>query len=929
MLKKHFIYLNLLVFLSLFSLPFNSAAQGIPPNILYFEIEDYTHSEPLRFQAIISDDGEIGECRLYFRTPGRAEFDFVNFYLEYEFYIAEIPPEFLTQGFLEYYVYASDTEGNIRTSPEINPEVNPYEYALAPVSVVPSGGEVPPVGEVAPMGGGLPTNIYLLSPEPGSSIPKGPELIVISLYDPDDDTVPATVRLIVDGVDVTKNATITPDLITYVPVKDFALGKHTIEISVADLSGNLTPKQSFEFSVVEFEPEKVSEFKWTLNTSLESKYDKYVGKEQPANRPTDQSKPRIRASADWGWMKTEAEVFYNYYLDEPARTEAEHRQTLDRFRLKITTKPLTLTIGDANPRFSELTIKGTRIRGVTGEFQLGFFGINAFYGESRNRIDPYFISEEDSVLVDSVWTPADTFRYIYQYSAGTPIYQRQAFGVQTSINFVKNAEIFLNSAKINFNYLRFKDNTDDSASFRSGLADIGGYEYAGVDSLTMRNLIFLEYGIDPDSPEAEQYWNRWEDDNESVENKLGRPKDNIVMSTGLDFRLFKKTFITVETALSLLVDNQYGDRGEIDSMWADKEAGLEIGDADQQLLDIDELMANNFNFNVNDELIHTFSPIGYIKPVIYADIRSPLPYIPTTFRLNYRRIPETYNSLGNPSIQSDIDAIKMDTRTRLFKNRITFNLGGETKKDNLYYAKQVTTNTNTYSMGVGFMSPGLPNVNLGYRLINREGLGSISIPDSFYVHPTTGDSLQASKDSTFTENITNTITISAGYQLKVQDWRANLNTNFMFMNYKDNKNSSYDFDNNSFIFSLALTMPWPMGLDIGYGNSVNAPKEGNQTTYAIFNSRLSYFWMDRALTTYIGLDLLTGAKDSDIDPETGESMENGIENAKRSLRVGMKWKVNPKLSFAVEGEMITLQDRIIDDNSYDENRAKLKFEWRL
>jgi len=908
-------FIILCLFASLL-LPFSLVAQGMPPNILYIEIEDYYPGEPFRLKAIITDDGEIGNCVLYFRIPGMIEFDFVPFFLEGEFYIAEIPPEFLETGILEYYVYASDAEGNSRTSPEISPDMNPYEYSIAPISE------------------GQPTDIYLLSPEPGSSIPQGPELIVISLYDPDDDTAPGSVKLVVDGEDVTDRAIITRDLITYIPIKDYSIGRHTMEVTVRDLEGNMTKGKVFEFTVVEFKPEEISKFKWTLNASLESKYDKYEGREQPKNRPIDHNKPRVRATADWGWLKSKAEIFYNAYLDEDARTEAEHRQTLNRLRLELITNPLTLTVGDANPRLSELTIKGTRIRGVIADFRYKFFGLTTFYGESRNRIDPYSISEGDSVLVDSILTPADTMEYIYQFNTGTPTYQREAFGINTSFDFVKNAEWFLNNAKLGFNYLRFKDNTGDSASFRGDLANLGGYEYADFNEIEME-LYLLDLGITPGDSLWDAYWQRWENDVESVEGKLGRPKDNIVMSTTLDFRLFKKTFITFETALSLLIDNQYGDRGQVDSLWADKEAGKILSEADQQLLDIDEIMADNFNFTVNDELIHTFTPKGYIKPVIYADLRTPLPFIPTTFRLNYRRIPETYNSLGNPSIQSDIDAIKVDSRTRLFKNRVSVNVGSEIKGDNLYYAKQITTTNNTYNLGLGLMFPKLPTVNLGFRLINRDGVGKAAVLDSVYYDPVLEDSVEATHgvDSTFTENITSTFTASVGYQLMMEQWRANINVNSMMMNYSDNKNSDYNFDNNSFILSTALTTPWPFGLDISYGNSINAPESGNKTTYTILNSRFNYYWLNKALTTYVGLNYLTGVKSEDLveDPETGDLVGsgNGIDNVKSSIKAGFKWKFTPKISLAFEFENIDLVDEIDDDNSYSENRGKLKFEYRM
>ena len=876
-------------------------AQGIPPTILHVEIGDYVPGEPLKFQAIVTDEGNISQVVLYYRDPSMAEFDFIPFYLEYEFYVAEIPAEFLATGTLEYYIYAENTSGAFRTAPEINPEINPYEYSIAP------------------RGEGRPTDIVLLSPEPGSSIPKGPELIVISLFDPDDDTVPGSIRLFVDGDDVTNNAQITQDLITYFPVKDFSVGSHSIEISVRDQAGNMTPKRSFDFKVEEFKPEKASKIKYNVQTSWETRYDKYAGKEQPRNRPIDHNKPRVKAIADMGWLKTEAEVFYNFYFDENARTEAERRQTLDRFRLKFTTRPLTLTIGDANPRFSELTIKGTRVRGITGDFKYGFFGLSAFYGESKNLISPYTIAEGDSDLVETLITPIDT-TYIYQYDIGSPSYQRNAFGTRMSFTAPRNGEGFLNTAELGFNVLRFKDDTRDSLEFRQDLIAIGGYEFADYDSIGLA-FYLIDHGVTPGDTTWDDYFSRWSSDTSSVYNKLGSPKDNIVMSSTLDFRLFRKTFISFETALSLLVDNQYGNRSDIEDIYADQEAGIAISESNKLILDIDKFMKNNLDFTLNNSL----QPFGAIQPAFYADIRTPLPYIPTNLRVNYRRVPDSYNSLGNPSIQSDIDAIKVDTRTRILNNAVTINLGGETKDDNLYNSKQVSTKNNTFNAGLGLMLPKWPTFNLGYRMISREG-----VRDSTEYEDT-------DSSSTFeviaTDNATNTITFASGYQYRADNWQANFNVNGMLMSYADNSNDDYNFDNNSLILSTSITFPYPFSLDLGYGRSVNAPKTSTETIYTIINSRVNYYFLDRKLTTYIALNLLSGEKSSDIypliDPLTGAYQGNDIDNTKRSLKAGFKWKVQRNFNVSFEAENIDLSDAVESDNSYTENRARFKFEYRF
>ncbi|MBC8204155.1 MAG: hypothetical protein H8E87_01445 [FCB group bacterium] len=505
----------------------NVFSQGIPPNILNINIDEHLPGESLRFEAIIVDDGEIGKCLLYFRQPGQAEFDYVEFFTEYEFYIALIPPEFLSKGSIEYYIYAEDTQGNSRTLPEINPEMNAYRLFVQPVKTdTPAKAPVKRADieeEVRPIstGAGNPVSIILLSPEPGSTIPVSPELVVFALYDPEDDMLTSSVKLKIDGRDVTSSANITKDLITYLPSAEFKVGSHEISISVSDNTGNIST-QNYNFGVRTLKLEERVGLKYSVTTSLESKYNKYDGRPQPANRPIDQNRPRVTAKLDWGWLKTEGELFYNYHLDETARTLDDRRQTLNRYRLKFETRPLTLILGDANPRFSELTIKGTRVRGVSGQFRLGFFGLEGFKGELAHRINPYAFGDIEDVLPDTVIVGEDT---TFVVSTGNPVYRRDAFGVRTTFNFTHDI-------KLGFNYLRFNDDISDSSGFVDDIILMGEYEYGSQDSSEFEAFL-LEKQIFPGDIRYEKLWDEWEDQREVIENKLGKPKDNIVASATL------------------------------------------------------------------------------------------------------------------------------------------------------------------------------------------------------------------------------------------------------------------------------------------------------------------------------------------------------------------------------------------------------------
>jgi len=871
--------------------------QGIPPNILDVKVEPYIPGSPLRITVLLTDDGELGECLLYFRTPDHIEYDYTPLIQEYDYYTAEIVPEFLDKGIIEYYIYAVDSEGNSRTSPEINPEQNPFSITLQ---------QEPETS---------PTRIYLLSPEPGSRIFEDPELIVISLFDPDDDTAPESISLSVNGKDVTAKANISKYLVTYLPDEKFVPGSQEIEVTVEDEAGNVSDVAKFDFMVSEFKqkPKIKGKYRWSFDSDTD--YDKYAGRQQPSHRPVDHTKSSLKGWGDWGWLKAESEIYFNTYINEDARSDADNRQTLNRYRLKLETVPYTLILGDANPRFSELTIKGTRIRGITSELNYGRLNFNLFYGESKNKINPYVIDQGDSVLVDSVYNPVtDSTEYIYQFGTAPPTYQRKSFGGRLAFDFGKLGSWF-DEAELGINYLRFTDDIDDSLEFSQDLIDLGGYEFADFDSLQMESYI-LSLGIDPNSAEAEVYWNLWQDNWDSVEGGLGKPKDNIVGSATLDFRIMKKTFLSFETALSILNQNQFAETSLIDSS------------DDQDIIDMAAYMKKNFNFEFNNE-INPFFP----KPVFYMALKSPVYLIPTDLTMTYRYVPDTYNSLGNPSIQKDIKSLKMDTRTRLYKNRLNISVGGETKQNNLLNAKDQTTTTNSFYTSAGIIYPDYPSMNIGLRFISRKGVGLADVPQdtSFFFDPVTEetDTSYFYSDSAYTKNFTSTITTAFGYNYRYQDWSANSNLNLMYMHYNDKKNNDYDFSTGSYMFSVGVNTPYPATLDLGIGRSFNVPSsaQGNRTAYTMFNSRFSYHFYNRKLIPFIGIELLSG------DRKPDQIYVYGIDSIKRTFKIGFSWKINPQTSLSLEGRAVKYDDNSgspqDEESSYTENRIRFRFSIRM
>ncbi len=87
-----------------------------------------------------------------------------------------------------------------------------------------------------------PPTIYDLQPAPDSETTETKPTISAKYEDPSGIDV-SSVKLYVDGIDVTSKATVTESQVTYTPEKDLSTGTHTVKVTVADIYGNTAEKE--------------------------------------------------------------------------------------------------------------------------------------------------------------------------------------------------------------------------------------------------------------------------------------------------------------------------------------------------------------------------------------------------------------------------------------------------------------------------------------------------------------------------------------------------------------------------------------------------------------------------------------------------------------------------------------------------------------
>ncbi|MBT5078522.1 MAG: hypothetical protein HOM61_06405 [Candidatus Marinimicrobia bacterium] len=406
---------------------------------------------------------------------------------------------------------------------------------------------------------------------------------------------------------------------------------------------------------------------------------------------------------------------------------------------------------------------------------------------------------------------------------------------------------------------------------------------------------------------------------------------------GMDFTLRlnnKKTQFKGETAISLMNDLR-GTSIEVLGEKLDMEPD-EIDANKDLLMTIEDLVG----FSINSDLIIGSSegrgisiPLpdmdsldvkDYLLNSVFKQgtyrflFKTPIEFKESSFDIQaeYRRVPTNFISLGNSSIQTDIQGFKGSVKGRLLKNILSVSLGYDNEHDNLMgetpdeKLKSSTSTSITTSGGFGVNYIDYPSVNYSIRVMNREG---VSVQERDII----------------TSNKTITHAISPSYKFDTEnDINVSLGGNIMMMDYNDNLYESSDeedtntnFTTGSYTGSVGLRFDSPLSVNIGGGLSINSPEavDSKPTEFLVLTSKLGYKFMEKTLSTFLGLNIVSGSK------ETGSDGSGGIDNIKMTLKAGAQYKLTSSMSVGLNINFISLSDNITPTNDFSELKGKLKF----
>jgi len=223
-----------------------------------------------------------------------------------------------------------------------------------------------------------PPTLEILSPLDGDEVKKGSEVVVaISIYDEEGDLDTASMKLEVNGRDVTRQANTSSFLVTYSITDTANAGRQSISFDVSDRAGNVATHES-HFNILA-EPEKVRKATMNGTVGVGAEYDKEAPQSGIGNLKVD--------------MYGSLSPAFDYALTiDATNRESTDLQRVSEFRFDLYSPWFSLVLGDATPRFSDYTVDGKRVTGIHILPQFGWFGLELIGGRTEQAVDAEFES---------------------------------------------------------------------------------------------------------------------------------------------------------------------------------------------------------------------------------------------------------------------------------------------------------------------------------------------------------------------------------------------------------------------------------------------------------------------------------------------------------------------------------------------------------
>ena len=883
---------------------------GQPPLFINISpIETFYNNSNIEIETQVTDISPLSKVILYYKFSDDNGYSSIIMDKEIN-YFASIPSNDISGEKLKYYFFAEDVYGNQSLYPE-NGEENPLLININNT---------------------LDDNIYqdvevnLLEPLDKSQLFSIP-IIIVSLYKQDSNINLNDISVLIDDFDITSDCMIDNNMITFIPIKLYSPGEHTLSILFKSRKIKYMQKDFSFFIKEKIESEQfkamnyIEQYSIKASFGYDSDFDEYFNKVRPDTRPLDTHKLNASVSFRLGQYKVKlSSLFTGYLFDTKFQENKIFKQPIDRLKFSIENNNFTIKYGDHSSDFSSLTLKGVRVRGLHTSYESDKFKSSLVIGNLKEPIQSYYNFNSDS----TGWLPIvlgfdSTY---YNYTKGTPTRELSAF---------RTEYIYKSKFNIGLSFLSAYDILAGIDIWDPTLYDeyeLLGNAVAGLD---------FTYFID-----NKKGWIKGESAL-SITNNLLDSTDIIIDTLNIG----ESTLIGYEDFLGFPITN--------DAVLGTAEGrGISVpfpslDDNGNPIVDLDYI----FN-DLIKKGAHTFSfkkPFGYRGNTI--DLQG-----------SYRHIPPNFVSFGSGSVQKDIEGFKSTLKMKLLNNQFSLNFGYDDENDNLLgdkpteKLKNTTTSTASSSFGLGININSLTKLEkLIAKIMNRDEYKIDNIPTLNYsIKIMERQGLDVFSELLTTSTITTSHTITPSFKFNISDIDfeisnnrfnfnsidINMNGNILLMNFMDDfsiDTASTNYSSSSISGGASVKLNPPISISInetsfdfispisiniggGYSNNVSEDPNKKDMIFKLFNTKISYKFFEQKLSSFVGLSYVKGTKKEDIfSPE--------VNNSKATMKFGLQYKIWDKTSIGFNLDYLIINDVVNIENKYSELKGKIKFKMAL
>ena len=714
------------------------------------------------------------------------------------------------------------------------------------------------------------SEVLIMSPESESVVNNESVLVAASLLGVQNISS-GSVRLLLDGMDVTNQAYVDSDMISCL-LNDVEPGNHEINLIV---NGVLT-RWSFTATA------KESSMKYSGRIRSSSSMDQIDDQTLNINKMTLDFKG---SAYDWLSMRTNLKV---------TSQENSLYQPRNIYGLQLGLKDiLTLRLGDSNPRVSHFTMNGKRIRGMDLDFSFGWFNFRYLQGEI-NRAVQGALSSAYSFDIDT-----DEFgeKYIALDRSGYTFTQNVS---SARLSFGRG-DIF----QWGFNYMKARD---DTSSVDPELMDAQIFyesdQTGSVEGLTTGTI----YTINELGTRARVL--------DGSEWSGSGPKDNLVISSDIGMNLFSKRIrLDGEVAFSMTNNNIWGgplSLEELDTLIDDsvdnKLSSFDLSefpdpsDWEEYLIinsNLSPLVPIDINAFGDSSSVELMDAIFSMPSLAYRG-RAITNFYGNYFSIEYSQTGPEFNSLANPYLVKNKREWAISDKFKLFKNRLMLNFGYKHQDDDILTNVENVKTQKTLSFGFNALpGPGLPTLNFTYRSIDRNnGITElVELPDM-----TSTDNREKTQ--------TNNLMFNVNHRFDLV-WNHSISGTFVSIEKEDKfSERAVDFVDPSMstsVINVSLITRYNMLLQTSFNITSNSSElstgPGQRGTQDFLTANLS------AEYPFLGKKILANG---------GFNYANGsgvVEMSWLGVKGGLRWRILDDLSLNAQGEFRSKETAGISKNT--------------